>query len=151
MKKIIFFAAIVILILFSFLVYANSLTQQNESGLSLDSVSTFKPSAPLIEDEEQYFKELREYHKINKNSQEIIQIDLEPYKKTCYGPFKRKCLVMKNGQFFYENINGFEHEEGFQYKLKVNKIQKYDLDDAPQDVGLYVYELIEILEKTDIR
>ena len=149
MKKVILFAGIIILILFSFLVYANSLTQQN---LTLETSSgTFRPSAPLIENEEQYFTELREYHRINKNSEEVIEIELEPYRKTCYGPFKKKCFVMKNGQFFYENISGFEYEEGFEYRLKVNKIQKYDLDDAPQDVGLYIYELIEVLEKTEFK
>ena len=131
MKKVIFFAGIIILILFSFLVYANSLTQQNDDAVSRDSVSPFKPSASLIENEEQYFEELREYHKINKNSEEFIEVYLEPYRKTCYGPFKRKCFVMKNGQFFYDNIIGFEYEEGFRYKLKINKVQKYDLKRCP--------------------
>ncbi len=40
----------------------------------------------------------------------------------CVGLGPRKCLEV-NGRFFYEGIDGFKHEEGYTYRLK---IEQYD-------------------------
>jgi len=41
-----------------------------------------------------------------------------------------KCLVV-DGALFYGNIQGFDFENGYEYKLKIEKAQSYTNDTAP--------------------
>ena len=94
-----------------------------------------------------YSEELADYYRMHKGSRAIIELSFKPHLETCYGPFETQCLVEENGDYFYGSIDGFEFEEGYGYKLRVVRTQKYDLEDVPQDVGVYEYGLLEVLEK----
>ncbi len=81
-------------------------------------------------------------------SSQTLEITVGPARKECYGPFRRMCLIV-DGQFFYDEIDGFTHEPGYRYHLR---IQRYDAfpgqAEPPQDAGRYGYRLLEIISKT---
>ena len=78
----------------------------------------------------------------------VMEVTVGPMLLDCVGVGPRKCLEV-NGQFFYEGIDGFKHEEGYTYRLK---IERYDAfpgeEEPPQDASRYGYRLIEVIGKT---
>ena len=81
---------------------------------------------------------------------ETLEVTVGPARKECYGPFRRMCLVV-DGQFFYDEIDGFTHEPGYEYRLR---IERYDAfpgqPEPPQDAGRYGYKLIEEISRSRI-
>ena len=81
-------------------------------------------------------------------SSSIREITVGPARQECYGPFRRMCLIVE-GSFFYDEIDGFTHEPGYEYRLR---IERYDAfpgqKEPPQDAGRYGYRLVEVLSKT---
>jgi len=73
-------------------------------------------------------------------------------KITCEGVGKMSCLQIKRGEdfetlrweSFYSNIEGFEYQPGYIYKIKVSENQK---ENVPEDASLFEYELVEIISK----
>lgn len=71
-------------------------------------------------------------------------------KVDCVGVAPQKCLQIKeegktDWTFFYDKIEGFDYEEGFFYKIKVNVMA---VDNPPADGSSLKYKLIEILDKS---
>jgi hypothetical protein len=67
----------------------------------------------------------------------------------CLGVVPQKCLKTKaneadNWTFFYDQIKGFEFEEGYRYKLQVEITQQKN---SPQDGSSLHYKLIKVLER----
>lgn len=77
-------------------------------------------------------------------------VTVGPARKECYGPFRRMCLIV-DGHFFYDGIDGFTHEPGYEYRLR---IEQYDAfpgqQEPPQDAGRYGYRLLEVISKTRV-
>ena len=74
-----------------------------------------------------------------------------PELKDCVGVGPMKCLEV-NGEIFYETIAGFDHEEGFIYRLEVERYEAWpDDEEPPQDASMYRYRLIEVMSKTSAR
>ena len=65
----------------------------------------------------------------------------------CAGPASMKCLLV-NGELFYDTIEGFDHEEGFYYRLKIEREDAFPGEEPPQDSSRYRYRLIEEISKT---
>ena len=78
----------------------------------------------------------------------VMEVTVGPRLLDCVGVAPMKCLEA-DGLLFYESIEGFEHEEGFSYRLK---IERYDAfpgeEEPPQDASKYGYRLIEVISKT---
>ena len=59
-----------------------------------------------------------------------------------------QCMVV-DGKLFYDRIDGFDYEQGYVYKLK---IERYDAwpgqEEPPQDASRYGYRLIETISQT---
>lgn len=75
-----------------------------------------------------------------------------PEQADCVGVVPQKCLLVKETvedsySFFYDGIAGFEWEEGFEYELRVTVTE---LEDPPADGSSLVYELIEVVSKTEV-
>ena len=67
----------------------------------------------------------------------------------CVGVGKQQCMLIKkemesDWKFFYDNIDGFNFEKGFVYKLKVHVTEN---ENPPADSSSLKYSLVEILEK----
>ncbi len=78
----------------------------------------------------------------------IMEVTVGPELLDCVGVGPRKCLEV-DGMLFYEGIDGFMHEEGHTYRLK---IERYDAfpgeEEPPQDASRYGYRLIKVISKT---
>ena len=67
----------------------------------------------------------------------------------CVGVAPQKCMLIKENlqddwQYFYDNIQGFNFEKGYNYQLKV-KIET--VKNPPADASSIKYTLIEVLAK----
>ena len=78
---------------------------------------------------------------------EIREVTVGPTLAKCYGVGLQSCMVV-DGKFFYDGIEGFEYEAGYDYRLRIGKYDPWDGEEPPQDAGLYAYRLLEQLEKT---
>jgi len=84
----------------------------------------------------------------NAESEKIILVD-----KTlvdCQGVAPQKCMRIKEPDseqwtLFYDQIDGFEHVPGYDYKLL---IRTYDIDNPPADASSTGYRLLKVIEKT---
>ena len=65
----------------------------------------------------------------------------------CYGVAVRSCMVVDGG-FFYDGIEGFEYEPGYDYRLRIGKYDPWGGAEPPADAGQYAYRLVEQLEKS---
>ncbi len=77
----------------------------------------------------------------------IMEVTVGPAKVDCAGVGPMKCLVV-DGKMFYQKIDGFTFEEGFDYRLKIRQVQVHTPETAPADAGLYRYQLVELISKT---
>lgn len=71
----------------------------------------------------------------------------------CVGVAPMKCMQVKENPneewaSFYDGIQGFDFEAGYQYKLKVF-VKYLDPKDVPADASSRRWSLVKILEKTD--
>ena len=67
----------------------------------------------------------------------------------CEGEAPMKCMRVRESQdaewtYFYDQIEGFTHESGTHYELKVEVTK---VDDPPQDGSSLRYKLVEIVSK----
>ena len=74
-------------------------------------------------------------------------VTVGPTLAKCYGVGQRSCMVVDGG-LFYNAIEGFEYEAGYNYRLRIGKYDPWDGKEPPQDAGRYAYRLLEQLEKT---
>ena len=59
-----------------------------------------------------------------------------------------QCMVV-DGELFYDRIDGFDYEQGYVYKLKIERYDAWpDRAEPPQDASRYGYRLIETISKT---
>ncbi|MGJ8591620.1 MAG: DUF4377 domain-containing protein [Aquaticitalea sp.] len=68
----------------------------------------------------------------------------------CTGVAPQKCLQIRENEkddwtYFYGNIEGFDYEPGYSYKLKV---EITNIENPPADASSKKYSLIEVLQKT---
>ena len=81
-------------------------------------------------------------------SSRVQVVTVGPARRECYGPFRRMCLIV-GGSFFYEEIDGFTHEPGYEYRLRIERYDAFPGEkEPPQDAGRYGYRLLEVLSKT---
>lgn len=75
----------------------------------------------------------------------IQEVTVGPDRVDCMGVAPMRCLVV-DGEYFYDPIEGFEHEAGTTYRLRIERTQVFDADTAPADASLYAYRLIDVLD-----
>ena len=82
------------------------------------------------------------------NSTQVMEVTVGPARKECYGPFRRMCLIV-DGSFFYDEIDGFAHEPGYEYELRIEQYDAFPGQaEPPQDAGRYGYRLLEVLSRS---
>lgn len=83
---------------------------------------------------------------------EEVTMYVGPETTECVGEAIQTCLLIKfepaaEWELFYDSIEGFEYEPGFEYQLLVDK---YEVDNPPADASSIRYELKEIVHKVAI-
>lgn len=79
----------------------------------------------------------------------IVVLEVAPERVPCQGEMEDLCLQVREPgeeewRKFYDPIDGFEHEPGFLYTLRVSRREVLN---PPADGSAFDYTLIEILEK----
>ncbi len=72
-----------------------------------------------------------------------------PEREACIGAVPQECYLIKENledkwEFLYDEIEGFEYEEGWTYKLRV---EQQTVDDPPADGSSLRLILIEVVSK----
>ena len=75
------------------------------------------------------------------------EVTVGPTLAKCYGVGLQSCMVVDGG-LFYDGIEGFDYEPGYDYRLRIGKYDPWDGGAPPQDADRYAYRLLELLEKT---
>ena len=91
-----------------------------------------------------------------------IELGLEPLFETkilyvdsklvdCVGVGPQQCMLVRENhdsdwQMFYDNIEGFDYQEGTQYKIEV---MITDVENPPADASSLKYTLVTVLETVD--
>ena len=78
---------------------------------------------------------------------ETREVTVGPTLAKCYGVGEQTCMVV-DGFLFYDGIEGFDYEAGYDYRLRIGKYDPWGGEEPPQDAGQYSYRLLEQLEKT---
>ncbi len=82
---------------------------------------------------------------------EVVMMFVGPTQADCVGVGPMKCLLVKEGSaegpylMFYNDIKGFDFEEGYHYELRVRKT---NVENAPADGSSIAFELVELVDKT---
>ena len=84
-----------------------------------------------------------------KESSETKHYFVADHRVDCVGSGPMKCLLVRerpadDWQFFYNGIEGFHYEEGFEYEIKV---RVYGVNNPPADGSSKRYVLKSIISK----
>ncbi|MBR9857074.1 MAG: DUF4377 domain-containing protein [Gammaproteobacteria bacterium] len=77
---------------------------------------------------------------------EVMTVTVGPQRVHCVGVGPMQCLVVDGG-LFYDRIQGFEFEPGYQQTLRIERRQRFTPATAPADASLYQYRLLQVLDK----
>ena len=78
---------------------------------------------------------------------QVREVTVGPQRVDCVGSAPQLCLVVDD-ELFYDEIDGFEHEAGYEYRLRIEQYDRWPgQSEIPQDAGRYGYRLLEVLEK----
>jgi len=88
---------------------------------------------------------------LSQGQEEVTQKTLfvGPEREACIGAVPQECYLIKENledewEFLYDEIEGFEYEEGWTYKLRV---EQQTVDDPPADGVSTRLILIEVVSK----
>jgi len=81
--------------------------------------------------------------------EEVLIFDVAAHTVECIGELRQRCLVVRRGDDapwtnFYQPIEGFVHEEGYAYRLRV---ARREVENPPADGGAYRYRLLQVLSR----
>lgn len=77
---------------------------------------------------------------------DVMEFSVGPERVACVGAAPMECLVV-DGELFYDEIEGFEFEEGYRYRVEVERYERWPGEEPPQDAGRYGYRLLRVLER----
>lgn len=80
---------------------------------------------------------------------ERLTFDVGPARVPCTGEARTRCLVVRvppdtTWRFFYDRIDGFMFEEGYRWRLEVERRR---VPNPPADGSSAVYRLIRVVSK----
>ena len=80
----------------------------------------------------------------------VVEVVIEAELVDCVGVAPMRCMVVDGG-LFYDEIEGFEHEAGFRYRIRMERYDPWGGDEPPADASAYGYRLVEVLERVRAR
>lgn len=92
---------------------------------------------------------------LQQTSADITKLRINHYQQTAIGTFPQLVLLVQEDDeiggdswnYFYDEIDGFDYEQGFIYDLEVEKTY---LENPPQDASAISYNLIKITRKVKV-
>ena len=140
-KKVLYPAALVLIVISLFAAF-QAQSKQADSAPEFSSVQKSSQTASTLE-----------VTSDPKSAQAAptLEVSVGPARQECYGPFQRMCLVVDGRQFYHE-IDGFTHEPGYEYVLRIEEYDAYPGQAViPQDTpGRSGYRLIEEVSKVSV-
>jgi uncharacterized membrane protein len=126
---------------------------KNETSGDQDTGKTEQAEENSVEDQNKESESKMGTNNTNREDQsgELMEMYIFPLRSNCdAGAGMMKCLQVayqkpekpSDWQLFYDNIAGFDWEEGTMYHLMVRKMER---ENIPADAGKYTYSLAEIL------
>lgn len=87
-------------------------------------------------------------------AQETIKMRVKDQRVSCTGVAPMECLEVKIGKdkdwsYFYDEIEGFDYEPGYVYKLKVERTKRKG--NLPADASVYTYKLKKMVCKKKVK
>lgn len=87
-------------------------------------------------------------------AQETVKMQVKESKVPCTGVGPMECLQVKTGKekewtYFYRDIEGFDFEPGYRYKLKIEKSKQER--NLPADASAYTYKLKKVISKKKVK
>ena len=80
-----------------------------------------------------------------------MEVTIGPARVECYVPFPDMCLIVDGEIFWGEAIAGFTHESGYEYRLRLERYDRWPgRDEIPQDASRYGYRLLEEISRTRV-
>lgn len=76
----------------------------------------------------------------------VMDVSVGPELEDCVGSAPMRCMVV-DGELFYDTIDGFEHEAGYRYRIRMERYDRWQGQAPPADASKYGYRLIEVVEK----
>lgn len=82
-----------------------------------------------------------------------VEVIVASYKVKCTGLAEQSCFLIKlkaedEWTYYYNDLDGFDYEEGYEYVVKVKKIRA---SNEVTDASDFKYELVEIVSKTPLK
>lgn len=80
---------------------------------------------------------------------ELVRVEVASEQVRCVGVDEMDCLLVRRAphtdwELFYDDIEGFVFEPGYEYELEVRVTR---VDDPPADGSSLRYELIEVVQR----
>ena len=75
-----------------------------------------------------------------------VEVVIGPELVDCVGVAPMRCMVVDGG-LFYDEIDGFEHEEGYRYRIRMERYDPWGGGEPPADASARGYRLVEVLER----
>lgn len=79
----------------------------------------------------------------------MMEVSVGPELEDCEGSAPMRCMVV-DGYLFYDAIDGFEHEAGYRYRIRMERYDRWQGQAPPADASKYGYRLIEVVEKARV-
>lgn len=76
----------------------------------------------------------------------VMEVSVGPELEDCMGSAPMRCMVV-DGDLFYDEIDGFEHEAGYRYRIRMERYDRWHGQAPPADASKYGYRLIDVVEK----
>lgn len=77
---------------------------------------------------------------------QVLTVTVGPQLRDCVGVGPMRCLVVDNA-LFYDPIQGFEHQSGYEYQLRIQRSPRFSSAHIPSDASRYQYQLLKVLSK----
>lgn len=77
----------------------------------------------------------------------VEDVVIGPELVDCVGVAPMRCMVVDGG-LFYDEIEGFEHEAGYRYRIRMERYDPWGGEEPPADASAWGYRLVEVVEKT---
>jgi hypothetical protein len=81
---------------------------------------------------------------------QTVQYTIASQTANCMGAAPQKCLLVKKAdaaqwQYFYSPIEGFTHQDGYEYVLEIREEKQ---ENPPADASSIKYILVKVVSKT---